>query len=173
MEACIITTPLENSKLWHQQARCCSLSFKNSKVHYLQNSLSTEELLPVICIVRHIKTYASPSRTNYQGCSWGVVLLHDNKCSHLSTVTHAEQVKFKREQLDHPLYSPDMSPCNFHEFSLLKKHLKGQRFNLDNKLKDNVKDWVLSRPQEFQEHEILQFANQQECYAQAYDAYFE
>lgn len=44
----------------------------------------------------------------------GVVLLHDNAHTHISRVTHAELAKFKWEQLDHPPYSPDMSPWDFH-----------------------------------------------------------
>ncbi|GFW23868.1 histone-lysine N-methyltransferase SETMAR [Trichonephila clavipes] len=59
--------------------------------------------------------------------------------------------KFKWETLDHPPYSPDMSPCDFHVFDPLKKHLKGKRFNSDDVLKDTVKNWVSSQPQEFWE----------------------
>ncbi|XP_015913054.2 histone-lysine N-methyltransferase SETMAR-like [Parasteatoda tepidariorum] len=70
----------------------------------------------------------------------GVVLLHDNVRPHVSRVTHMELAKFKWETLDHPPYSPDMSPCDFHVFGLLKKHLKGKRFNSDVVLKDAVKD---------------------------------
>ena len=70
----------------------------------------------------------------------GVVLLHDNASSHITWITHVKQTKFKWEQLDHLPYSPDMLPCDFHVFGALKKHLKGQRFNSDDELKDAVKD---------------------------------
>ncbi|GFV81731.1 nudC domain-containing protein 1 [Trichonephila clavipes] len=46
----------------------------------------------------------------------GVVLLHDNARSHVSRVTQMELDKFKWETLDHPAYSPDMLPCDFHVF---------------------------------------------------------
>ena len=69
-----------------------------------------------------------------------VVLFHDNTCSHKSRVTQVKRPWFKREQLDHSPYSPDMSPRDFHAFGLLKKHLKEQRFNSDGELKDAVKD---------------------------------
>lgn len=78
----------------------------------------------------------------------GVVLFHGNACPHISRVKLAKLTKFKWEQLDHSPYSPDISPCNFHVFGSPKKHLKGQRLNLDDKLKDDEKDWVSSRPQE-------------------------
>ena len=51
----------------------------------------------------------------------GVVLLHDNARSNVSKVTYVKRVKYKREQLDYPLYSLNMSPCDFHAFVSLKK----------------------------------------------------
>ncbi|GFU50562.1 histone-lysine N-methyltransferase SETMAR [Trichonephila clavipes] len=81
----------------------------------------------------------------------GVVLLHDNARPHVSRVTQIELDKLKWETLDHPPYCPDMSPCDFHVFGPLKKHLKGKRFKSDDVLKDTVKDCVLPQPQEFWE----------------------
>ncbi|GFY62784.1 histone-lysine N-methyltransferase SETMAR [Trichonephila inaurata madagascariensis] len=72
----------------------------------------------------------------------GVVLLHDN--AHLQG-THAE-LSFIWEQLDHPSYSPNMSPCDFHVLDPLKKDLKGKHFNSDDELKDAVKDMVIGIP---------------------------
>ena len=57
--------------------------------------------------------------------------------THVSRVTHLIWAKFRLEQLD---YSPNMSPCDFHVFGPLKKHLKEQRFNSDDELKDTTKD---------------------------------
>ncbi|GFT75482.1 histone-lysine N-methyltransferase SETMAR [Trichonephila clavipes] len=76
-----------------------------------------------------------------------VVLLHDNARPHVSRVTQLELDKFKWETLDHPDYRPHMSPCDFHVFGPLKKHLKGKHFNSDDILKDTVKNRVSSQPQ--------------------------
>ena len=103
----------------------------------------------------------------------GVVLLHDNAHPHVSRVTHMELAKFKWEPLDHPPYSPDMSPCDFHVFGPLKKHLKGKCFISDGALKDDVKDWVSSRPKEFWEQGILRLVHQWDRCAHAYGVYFE
>ncbi|GFV42289.1 hypothetical protein TNCV_3165201 [Trichonephila clavipes] len=54
----------------------------------------------------------------------------------------------------------------------LKKHLKGKRFNSDDVLKDTVKDWVSSQPQEFWEQGILRLVHQWDRCAQAYE-YFD
>ncbi|GFW96137.1 HTH_48 domain-containing protein [Trichonephila clavipes] len=61
-----------------------------------------------------------------------------------------------------------MLPCDFHVFGPLKKHLKGKRFNSDDVLKDTVKDWVSSQPQEFWEQGILGLVQQWDRCAQAY-----
>ena len=68
-----------------------------------------------------------------------MVLLRDNARSHVFRVTHVKRAKFKWEELDYPPYSPNMSPKDFHVFSLLKKYLKGQRFNSVYELNDAVK----------------------------------
>ncbi|XP_055939025.1 histone-lysine N-methyltransferase SETMAR-like [Argiope bruennichi] len=102
----------------------------------------------------------------------GVILLHDN-ARHISSVTCAELAKFKREQLNNPPYSPDISPCDFHVFGPPKKHLKRKRFNSDGELKDAVKDWVSFRPQEFWEQGILRLVNHWDRCVQAYGVFFE
>ncbi|GFW15981.1 hypothetical protein TNCV_4432541 [Trichonephila clavipes] len=80
--------------------------------------------------------------------------------------------KFKWETLDHPPY---MSPCDFHVFGLLKKHLKGKLFNSRTYgvLKDTVKFWVSSHPQEYWEQGIPRLVHQWDRCAQAYGVYFE
>ncbi|GFW08023.1 hypothetical protein TNCV_2977921 [Trichonephila clavipes] len=54
----------------------------------------------------------------------------------------------------------DMSPGDFHAFGPLKKSLKGKRFNSDDELKDAMKDWVSSRPQEFWKQGTLHLVNE-------------
>ncbi|GFW89021.1 hypothetical protein TNCV_2684551 [Trichonephila clavipes] len=74
--------------------------------------------------------------------------------------------KSKLEHLDHPPYSPDMSPCNLHVLGPLKKHLKGKRFNSDDELNDTVKDWIPSRQQELYDEAhfwLNGYVNKQNC----------
>ena len=49
-----------------------------------------------------------------------VVLLHDNERKLVSRITHTKWAKCKLKQLNYIPYSPDMSPCDFHVFGLLK-----------------------------------------------------
>jgi len=50
---------------------------------------------------------------------------------HSAHITTALLEKFKWDILDHPLYSPDLAPSNFHLFLHLKKHLTGKKFDDD------------------------------------------
>jgi len=64
--------------------------------------------------------------------SRGVCLLHDNAQPHSAHFTTALLEKFKWDILDHPPYSPDLAPTDFHLFLNPKKHLAGEKFDDDN-----------------------------------------
>jgi transposase len=55
---------------------------------------------------------------------------------------------FNWELFDHPPYSPDLAPSNYHLFSYLKDWLRSQRFNNDELMK-GVKTWLSSQPADF------------------------
>jgi histone-lysine N-methyltransferase SETMAR len=46
--------------------------------------------------------------------SWGVVMIHDNACPHNDTTMQNLIMTFGWEQFDHPSYSPDLAPSDFH-----------------------------------------------------------
>ncbi|KAJ4428302.1 hypothetical protein ANN_24320 [Periplaneta americana] len=79
----------------------------------------------------------------------GVVLLHDNARPHTARNTQNLISKFGWEQIDHPPYSPDMAPSDFHFFLHLKKFLGGQRFDGDDEVKTAVREWFASQAGEF------------------------
>jgi hypothetical protein len=49
---------------------------------------------------------------------------------------------FNWELFDHPSYSPDLAPGDYHLFSYLKDCLRSQRFNNDEELMEGVKTWL-------------------------------
>jgi len=59
--------------------------------------------------------------------SHGVWLVHDNARPHSAHVTTALLEKFKWDILDHPPYSPDLKPSDFHLFLHLKKNIAGKK----------------------------------------------
>jgi len=48
------------------------------------------------------------------------------------------QEKFKWDILDHPPYSPNLAPSDFHLFLRLKKHLAGKKFDDDDEVQEEV-----------------------------------
>ena len=53
----------------------------------------------------------------------GIKLLHDNASSHKTKQVIAYIKDIGMKTLNHPPYSPDLSPCDFWLFSKLKSHL--------------------------------------------------
>jgi histone-lysine N-methyltransferase SETMAR len=50
--------------------------------------------------------------------------------------------EFGWEVFEHPAYSPDLTPSDFHLFPKLKEILGGRRFKSDEEVKDAVKEWL-------------------------------
>ena len=64
-----------------------------------------------------------------------IILLHDNARPCTANVVTDKLQRFDWETLKHPLYSPDLSPCDFHTFGNLKKDFRGHRFYWTRKCK--------------------------------------
>ena len=79
----------------------------------------------------------------------GVLLLHDNARPHTAHLTINTIQQLNWEVLEHPAYSPDLAPSEFHLFGPLKNALRGRRFAADDEVKDAVHDWLRSQPQTF------------------------
>ena len=58
----------------------------------------------------------------------GVHLLHDNASCHKCEVVKSFLASEKVKVLNHPPYSPDLSPCDFFLFPRLKKMLSGNKY---------------------------------------------
>jgi len=61
----------------------------------------------------------------------GVLFLHDNGPAHRELGTQKKLVYLGFQCLDHPPYSPDLAPSDYHLFPGLKKKLKGRHFSSD------------------------------------------
>jgi transposase len=72
----------------------------------------------------------------------GIVLLHDNARPHTANPTYELLWRYNWEVLDHPPYSPDLAPSDFHLFGPLKKHLGGRRFTTDSEVQQAVMSWL-------------------------------
>ncbi|GFQ91661.1 histone-lysine N-methyltransferase SETMAR [Trichonephila clavata] len=70
--------------------------------------------------------------------SSGVIILPDNSRPHITKVDDEALVRKKGEVLEHPAYSPDLSP---YDFAPLMKSLIGQRFHSEEDKKAAVLNW--------------------------------
>ncbi|GFX38598.1 mariner Mos1 transposase [Trichonephila clavipes] len=85
------------------------------------------------------RTLEEPSSRNAPGMlSNGVILLHDNARPHTANAVKTTLQQLRWEILEHPSYSPNISPCDFHAFGPLKRAIRGHRFTTD----DDVCNWV-------------------------------
>ena len=73
--------------------------------------------------------------------SRGMCLLHDNARPHSAHGTAALLEKFKWDILDHPPYSPDVAPSDFHMFLRQKKHPARKKFDDDDEMQEEVMTW--------------------------------
>lgn len=78
-----------------------------------------------------------------------VILLHDNARPHTANLTRETLEEIHWTTLEHPPYSPDLSPCDYHMFGPLKESLGGERFDNDNAVEVFVRNWLETRPSSF------------------------
>ena len=78
-----------------------------------------------------------------------IVLLHDNARSHTAAHTVETLQKLNFEVLDHPPYSTNVAPSDYHMFGPLKEVLRGHRFISDQELKEAVHAWLAAQPKTF------------------------
>ncbi|XP_023310469.1 histone-lysine N-methyltransferase SETMAR-like [Anoplophora glabripennis] len=105
--------------------------------------------------------------------SKGVVFLHDNARPHTANVTKNLLQGFGWDVFDHPPYSPDLAPSDFHLFLHLKSFLGGQHFNNDEELKENVSNWLKTQAANLYEEGIQKLVSRYDKCLQNFGSYVE
>jgi histone-lysine N-methyltransferase SETMAR len=67
--------------------------------------------------------------------------LHDNAPAHRAHATQKKLAYLGFQCLDHPPYSPDLAPSDYHLFPGLKKQLKVRYFSSDKEVIAAVETW--------------------------------
>jgi len=75
--------------------------------------------------------------------------LHDNAPSHSELATQNKLAYLGFQCLDHPPYSPDLAPSDYHLFPGLKKQLKGRHFSSDMEVIAAAETWLEGQHSEF------------------------
>lgn len=94
-------------------------------------------------VLNEVPTHMSQPKT------WPIDLLYDNARPHTAALTRKKLKQLGWETLEHPLNSPDLSPCDFHVFGLLKEALGGQRFDSVAEVEAYVRNWLQTRSTSF------------------------
>jgi len=79
----------------------------------------------------------------------GVLFLHDNAPAHWALATQKKLAYLGFQFLDHPPYSLDLAPCDYHLFPELKKQMKGHHFSSNMEVIAAAETWLDGQPSEF------------------------
>ena len=102
--------------------------------YYVQNVLSQ-----VKSAINEQRPKVSTSRT---------LLLHDNAGPHKARATTQSLRELGIQVLPHPAYSPDLAPCDFWLFPILKDRLAGRKFDRIQDLAKAVNSELRTIPEE-------------------------
>jgi len=75
--------------------------------------------------------------------------LQDNAPAHRTLATQKKMAYLGFQCLDHPPYSPDLAPSDYHLFPGLKKQLKGCHFSSDAEVTAAAEIWLDGQPSQF------------------------
>jgi len=79
----------------------------------------------------------------------GVLFLHDSAPAHRALATQKKLAYLDFQCLDHPPYSPDLAPSDYHLFPGLKKQLIGRHFSFDAEVIAAAETWLDDQLSEF------------------------
>ena len=97
-------------------------------------------------VLKKVKEFYNTKRPS-KGWS-GVHLLHDNASSHKCEVVKSFLASEKVKVLNHPSYSPDLSPCDFFLFPRLKIMLSGNKYTSRSSLGSAIYQCLQQIPKE-------------------------
>ena len=75
--------------------------------------------------------------------------MHDNAPAHRALATQNKLAYLGFQCLDHPPYSPDLAPSDYHLFPGLKKQLKGRHFSSGAEVNAAAEIWLDGQPSGF------------------------
>ena len=125
--------------------------FWDSQGVILEHYLESDTTVKSVRYSEMLSTELKPAiRTKHRSLlSSGVLLLHDNARPHTAIHTLQTLVKLGFMVLEHPAYSPDIAPSDYHRFGPLKDALRVRRFTSDEGVKEAVHEWLAAQPKTF------------------------
>ena len=80
-------------------------------------------------------------KTPWNAVGWNHSL-RDNAGSLTANLVRDKLKRFGWETLQHPPYSPDLFPCDFHIFGDVKKDIRGGRFYSNEEVQEWARLWI-------------------------------
>ncbi|KAL6419191.1 hypothetical protein ACFW04_011543 [Cataglyphis niger] len=120
-------------------------------------------------------TDGAPPKENYTSIvnRHAPLFLHDNARPHTSHRTIAKLNELKYEVLQHPAYSSDLSPTDFHFFKHLDLFLRAKQYENEESLKNSISEFIDSKDQNFFKTGIYALKSRWEKCIEANGAYFD
>jgi len=115
--------------------------FWNHKGILLTKFMAPETTSEVYCKTLN-KLRRSIQNKRHRMLTKGIILLHNNAQPYTMVRTNALIKPFNRDIFDHPPYSPDLAPSDYHLFTMMKVWLATQRFHTNEELMDGVNNWL-------------------------------
>jgi histone-lysine N-methyltransferase SETMAR len=88
-------------------------------------------------------------RQRLQNRSTPIILLHDNARPHTANATKNWLRGANWEVLEHPPYSPDLAPSDYHLFRSMEHFLRGKKFQNVAEIEQNLQNFFNSKDREF------------------------
>ncbi|GFO50473.1 histone-lysine N-methyltransferase SETMAR [Plakobranchus ocellatus] len=108
----------------------------NKKIFCQKESVNADRYCEILDRLRHAVRRKRPGLLRS-----GVVLQHDNATPHMAKRTKEWLEHYRWDIIPHPAHSPDLAPSDIHLFGPLKRHLGGKKFEYEDELIDEVRDW--------------------------------
>jgi transposase len=93
----------------------------------------------------------------------GIILLHDNTHPHTAARTNSLIKLFNWEIFDHPPYSPDLAPSDYHLFTKMKVWLAIQHFHSNEQLVDGFNNWLHNLAAPFFDKGLQKLVSRYKC----------
>lgn len=126
--------------VWWSMAGLIHFSFLNAG-----ETITSDKYCSEIELMHQKLCIKQPSLVNRKG----VILLHDNARPHVSMKTLKKLSELNIEVLQHPPYSPDLAPTDYHFFKHLDKFLVQKTFADLSAIEIAISDFINSRKEDF------------------------
>ncbi len=145
-------------------------------MHFLPKgeTITSEVYCDILAELREAIRLKHPSMWRHDQHGMRTFLLHHNNATpHTANRTIAAIGSNDIDMIPHPAYSPDMVPCDFSVFPVLKEELRGHAFTNVEELKAETRRVLLGWPKDFYRRSIWDMAKRWAKCVAAGGEYFE